>query len=299
MAVSEPLRLDSTEDLSTNFVFEEDGSAFREARYVRRTDDYFIVYLSSHDGCRMGCRFCHLTATKQVSFNETSFEGFMAQADAVLAHYDAVRNVQGNALRVHFNWMARGEPLANYGMLANFEKYIRPALLERAHARSLDARFLISSIIPRAGLHATDLAACFKSPDTTLYYSLYSMRPKFRRAWLPNAMDPNEALDLLARWQTVTGNTLALHWAFIAGENDDDGTVDEIIEAVTSRNLRAKFNLVRYNPASPAHGREPDEATLHRQFARIQAALGDHGSRIVPRVGVDVKASCGMFYAGV
>ena len=83
-----PEVLRSKEDLSVNFVWPLEGTDAIEARFVRRTDDYFIVYLSSHTGCNQACRFCHLTATKQVSMQDVTLDDFLVQADAVLAYYD-------------------------------------------------------------------------------------------------------------------------------------------------------------------------------------------------------------------
>ena len=283
--------LQSTEDWSTNFIFDN----MLEARYVRRVLDYFIIYLSSHNGCNKACRFCHLTQTKQTDFDHTDLNSYIKQAQAVLEHYDNVKKTQGIAKRVNFNFMARGEALANNLMLSN-PHVLFDALTELLNNQGLVPTFNISTIMPTE-IKDIDLAKLFK--DVTqkhiIYYSLYSVDEQFRKRWLPKSLPVSISLQKLKEWQDSTGNEIALHWAFIEGQNDSEKDIMNIIETIQPYNLKAKFNLVRYNPYSINQGKESSEEVLQRNFNLLSQALGSPVSRIVPRVGFDVKASCGMF----
>jgi adenine C2-methylase RlmN of 23S rRNA A2503 and tRNA A37 len=108
-------------------------------------------------------------------------------------------------------------------------------------------------------------------------------------------MDPLLALDLLAEHQQQTGRLVVLHWALIAGQNDSLEQADAIIDAVRRRGMRVKYNLVAYNPHDGRHGVEASPEVKDAYFQRLANAFGNTGSRPVPRVGFDVKASCGMF----
>src|SRR4051812_46852098 len=116
-----------------------------EARYVRRCPDYFVVYLSSQTGCAQGCRMCHLTATGQTRLRDATFGELIEQAETVLAHY---RGTAEPARTVHFNFMARGEPLASRVLLADAD-HLLGELARLAVGLSLRPRYLISTIYPR------------------------------------------------------------------------------------------------------------------------------------------------------
>lgn len=282
--------LTSREDASVNFVF----PSGQEARFVRRVDDYIIVYLSSHDGCDRTCRFCHLTQSGQTNFNPSSHADLVAQANTVLAHYrrQVETGLMPPAKRVHFNWMARGEPLLS-PVIQQEWALVTESLHNLANQAGLvDIRFNISTILPR------DLSGPlqFAGPvQPTLYYSLYSLDSGFRRRWLPKALPAEDGLKLLAEWQSRTGGEVVLHWGVIEGENDQIESVIAISQVVARLGLRARFNLVRYNPYSAHQGSEAPEPVLREYFAVLAPAMKLPGSRIVPRVGFDVQASCGMF----
>ena len=288
--------IESSLDASVNHVVPSVDGGYYEARYVRRVPDRWICYLSSHSGCDKACRFCHLTATGQTMMRPASMADYIGQANAVFeTHRRLVEGGAPHGSKLHYNYMARGEPLENPSLLGEPGE-VCAKLGQMARQRGLDHAHKVSTIIP--GSFRGRLPTILADPKSQLYYSIYSVNPKFRKRWLPKAMPAREGLDLVADYQSVTGRTVVLHWAFIEGENDGERDLDALLEEVSIRGIRAKFNLVRYNPHDGRHGREPDEARLQVLFDKVAASLGGLGSRIVPRVGFDVSASCGMFVDG-
>lgn len=281
----------SEQDASVNFIRPGNEVGFLEARYVRRSEEYFIIYLSSQTGCQKACRMCHLTSTGQNKFEDASHEDFIGQAKAVLTHY----RTQPPAPLVHFNFMSRGEPLDNPVLQTEADPLLR-ALRDLAEQRGLSAKYLISTILPdtMADKSLTDL---FTDPDIypELYYSLYSVDPSFRKRWLPRAITPELALEKLVTWQAVTGKVPKIHFAFIKGENDSEASVTNLCHAINRSGLKVNFNVVRYNPYSAKFGEESDESVIKRNTQLMQDLLKPERCRIVDKVGEDVKASCGMF----
>ncbi len=280
----------SSEDASVNWD-RPAGVGRIEARYVRRCPDYFVVYLSSQTGCAQGCRMCHLTATGQTRLRDVTIPEMIDQAETVLAHYRR----QSPARMVHFNFMARGEPLANQALLADADGLLGE-LSRRVVTLGLRPRHLVSTIYPRelAGRYLEDV---FLTHHPDLYYSIYSMSDRFRRRWLPKAQPATVALDRLASWQRSTHKIVSLHHAYIAGENDAEGDVHAICDAVEERGLMVHVNIVRYNPQDTSrHGVEPPEEILQRNAAIYRERLPNARVTVIARVGFDVAASCGMFF---
>ena len=271
--------LNSNQDNAVNFIRRENG--ILESRYVER-DDYFVCYLSSHTGCNMACRFCHLTATGQTHMRDASLEELLDQASPILKHN------MGKIKKMHYNFMARGEPLASETITENW-KSVHSQLegMAVAFAGVEDVKFKISTIMPET-FHG-NLEDRF-GPEVELYYSLYSLRPEFRRRWLPKAMEPYTALRKLRNWQRRTGGKVVIHHPFIEDENDNYFEVLETVNAVLDSGLDTRFNCVRYNPPNS----KSKESDFYEDCFDLWRDFFPN-SKIIARVGYDVKASCGMF----
>lgn len=288
MSNESPLRvLRSTEDASVNFV-EEALVGFLESRFVRKCEDYFVCYLSSQTGCNRGCTFCHLTVTEQTSFTDSTHNDFVGQAVQVFRHY---RSQRRPARYVHYSFMARGEPLANRVLLDSADSLLIK-LGEMARDDGLGVKFNVSTIMPSTLRQS--LPEVFRLIHPTIYYSLYSADEAFRRSWLPGAMPLDEALRRLHEYQEFSKKVVKVHYPFIAGQNDSVEQVEAVCEAIDRARLICDLNLVRYNPASPAQGQESDEETIEQRLTIIRRRFKGK-VQVIPRVGFDVAASCGMF----
>lgn len=279
--------LPSQIDRSVNFV-EEQLVGFLESRFVRKCDDYFIAYLSSQTGCNRGCTFCHLTATGQTSFVDTSHNDFMAQAIQVFKHY---RQDKKPARYMHYSFMARGEPLANKILLDSGDELLTK-LGQVAKDEGLPAKFNISTIMPLT--LKKPLIEIFGYINPTIYYSMYSTNDEWRKKWMPGAMPTDEALAMLKDYQSFSKKIVKIHFPFIAGENDSLEEVNKVCDAIDKHELICEFNLVRYNAASPEQGEESAEEVINRNVDIIRNRFAGK-IQIIQRVGFDVKASCGMF----
>nr|QYA18858.1 dual-specificity RNA methyltransferase [Clandestinovirus] len=279
------------------------GKGQLECRHVRRKPlphqpSYISVYLSSHSGCTMGCKQCHLTANGSTSFKHATLEKYHEQFKVVLEHYDQlVANGEDKAQRASVNLMARGDSFANRYFVNQYADFYQ-VLKQETDKRGMEIKVNASTIMPNT-VRDRDLYDIFGDVPVEIYYSLYSLNPKFRSHWLPNAMNPLAALDKIKAFQEKTKNKITLHWAFIEGHNDDLQELKELARVIRGYNFDGKFNLVRYNPPNN-QSREPSEQKLQEllNVMKTDAFTIPTKSKMIQRVGEGEKtmASCGMFF---
>lgn len=292
-----------SKDGSQNFIIPFRGANL-ETRYVRRSPNYISTYVSSHNGCTMGCKFCWLTQQGQTKFNHSSIDDYNTQLDVVLKHVPEKDNtVDKNKIRVNVNFMARGEALANKNVILNYPKLYSSLLsTTRKHGYG-NVKMNISTIMPHT-VKNKRLGDIFRDDPANIYYSFYSVDDKFRNYWMPNALPYNVALDKLAEYQhsASTSQVITFHMSFINGHNDDLEMVHKMAEAIKYRQFsNTKFNLVRFNPhpKMAKDYQEPSIEKLNEIFKIMSSAVTDNTiynkSRIISRVGTDTYNSCGMF----
>ena len=293
MKVKEVLK--STLDESVNFIFDN----MVEARLVNRKAGYISIYVSSHTGCNKSCRMCHLTQTGQTSFDHVTADQYAAQAKVVWEYYlDNLKEDESMVDKVYINFMSRGEPFANKYILENGNDVLE-AITNVFKPSGVNVKFQISTILP-TDIEHVELSSIFdyQKYKIDIHYSLYSLDAEFRKKWIPKSINPYKALDKLRQLQLYcTDVEITLHWAFIEGENDSMHTVVDIIDAIEEYSysgFECKINIVRYNPYSENQGKESSEEVIKNNVRLINSSTGVP-VKIIPRVGHDVKASCGTF----
>ena len=311
-------------DGSKNLIFKY-GKSVLESRYVRRSPSYISLYLSSHNGCTMGCRFCWLTQQNLTQFKSSNLDIYHQQVQHLLDKVPEEDN-QGLArdqIKVNLNLMARGEPLANPAMVKSYPQFWDKISSEVTGQGYKEAKINLSTIMPYT-VRDRDLIDIFHDQPVSLYYSIYSPNQAFRKKWLPNALPYEYSLDKIKKYQDsyhqLTGKwiPLTMHWAVIKGQNDDLGENMYLRDQIREREFKdLKFNLVRYNPPAGLpieDSQEVSDEKLEEIFKIYQESLDEKGnkgkkgnkentwdkikrnpSRIVGRVGQDAFISCGMF----
>jgi adenine C2-methylase RlmN of 23S rRNA A2503 and tRNA A37 len=208
-----------------------------------------------------------------------------------------VKGTKPNPSKVHVNFMARGEPLDNPVVRNNWAALsteIRDIIKQVVNTSLV--KFKISTILPDTMEFPTALIDNFKKGITPeIYYSMYSVDADFRKRWIPKAMAVDKALPLI-KVMMKEGIKVTFHHALIKGENATLTDAKAFVKTIQKYDIvDAKFNLVRYNPYSPMQGVEPNDKMIMNYLSVINNCGLFRSVKMIPKVGPDVQAACGMF----
>jgi 23S rRNA (adenine2503-C2)-methyltransferase len=133
------------------------------------------------------------------------------------------------------------------------------------------------------------------SVKPALAISLHSTRAELRERLLPKAppIDPEELVDLGERYARATGYPIQYQWTLLAGVNDSDEELEDIVRLLSGK--YAMMNFIPYNAVEGLGYRRPG---LERSM-RMAGELHQRGivARLRDSAGQDIDGGCGQLRA--
>lgn len=285
-----PIARHESDDGTIKWLFDVgDGNAI-ETVFIPE-DDRGTLCVSSQAGCAVGCRFC---STGHQGFSRNLTAGEIVAQLWHTEHF--LRSQLGFNGRVISNvvMMGMGEPLQNYHALI-------PALRTMLddHGYGISRRRLTvstSGVVPMIERLARDcpvaLAVSLHAPSDDLRDQLVPLNRKYPLAQLLSAC--RSYLEVAPR------DFITFEYCMLDGVNDLDGHAHALIELMrhgAGQGIKAKFNLIPFNPF-PASGLRRSSPAQVQRFAQH---LQDQGFVTTVRKtrGDDIDAACGQLAGDV
>lgn len=239
--------------------------------------------LSSQVGCGMGCSFC---ATGAMGFARNLSMGEILGQVLVARQYLGDTRPDWPVLR-NLVFMGMGEPLLNW-------RAVKDALesLNDDHGLNFSPRRItVSTCGIRQGLRELG-----ESGLAFLAVSLHAPNQSLRERLMPKAArwPLDELLGALESYPLKTRERITFEYLLLGGVNDSPEHARQLARLVAR--VRAKLNLIVFNPWPGAPWQAPDEARV-LAFERL---LWDRQITAIVRKskGQDIAAACGQLCAG-
>jgi 23S rRNA (adenine2503-C2)-methyltransferase len=267
-------RVQISTDGSRKYLFRlKDGHCIETVAIPER--GHWTLCVSSQVGCAMGCRIC-LTGrgglVRNLEPSEIIGQVCTVQDDHV--HQDPITNIV---------FMGMGEPLANYdSVLKALETITGTNGLQFSKRR---VTVSTAGLVPQLDQLGRDVTV-------NLAVSLNAADNETRDRLMPvNRTYPIETLvGACHRFPLPSGRMITFEYVLIAGVNDRLGDAERLARLL--RSLRAKINLIPFNPFAGSPFKRPEEARI----LAFQRALIDrhYTATIRQSKGGDISAACGQ-----
>jgi len=235
----------------------------------------WTLCVSSQVGCGMGCKFC-LTGRNGLVRNLEPSE-IINQVCAVrdaLSEPDSVTNIV---------FMGMGEPLANYNSVVQAIQTItgNNGLQFSGRRVSLSTAGLVPRLEDIGRDVRVGLAVSLNAADNDTRNRLMPINRTYPIEMLLSAC---RRLLLPPRWMIM------FEYVLIAGVNDAPADAERLAKLL--RPLRAKINLIPFNPYEGTEFRRPEEGAI---LAFQKVLLDRHYTAVIRRSkGGDIGAACGQ-----
>ncbi|MBI5178604.1 MAG: 23S rRNA (adenine(2503)-C(2))-methyltransferase RlmN [Nitrospinae bacterium] len=231
------------------------------------------VCVSTQVGCKFSCAFCATGSqgfTRNLSLGEILNQVIEARVDA------------GDVTNVVF--MGMGEPLDNY-----------QAVVEAARMLNAKEGFNIGGrriTISTAGLAPQIEKLAGEGLNVNIAVSLHAADNAIRTRLMPiNKKFPVEKLmDALTHYPLKEGRRITMEVILFDGVNDSAQDAKKLVRAL--HGLRAKVNLIRFNPVAGAE-LQPSPRERVEQFRQSLENSGLDATIRISRGG-DIEAACGQ-----
>ncbi len=269
-------------DGTRRYLFRASDGVQIEAVWIPEADRDTIC-LSTQAGCPLACQFC-MTGVLGWRRNLTAGE-IIAQVGALLNDQYGVGRPPARG--VNLVLMGMGEPLLNYVQVM---KAIR--LLCDSQGMGISQRRITLStagVVP--GID--DLAKEPVRPELAISLSATTNALRDRLIPLNKRWPLEELLAACRRYPLRRREWLTFEYVMLDGVNDSDEEADQLVHLL--RGLRAKVNLIPYNPSPELPFRSSPMNRVLGFQARVRAR-GVPAFIRMPR-GRDIDAACGQLAA--
>jgi len=242
------------------------------------TDSRMTACISSQVGCSLTCKFCATGKLARIRNLEAEeiYDQVVLIRDQAKQHYDqSLTNIV---------YMGMGEPLLNYkNMMTSIERITSPDGLGMSPQRITVSTAGIAKMIKKLG----DDEVKFN-----LALSLHAANDEKRNQIMP--INEQNSLDALAEalnyFYEKTGTRVTFE--FIVFRDFNDGIQDAQELAAYCRRVKAKVNIIEYNPIDDGEFQQ----TLPQRLDRFKAVLEEKGIIVNVRRsrGKDIDAACGQ-----
>ncbi len=268
----ELLKRVSSEDGTEKFLLRlEDGETIETV--LIPDDQRLTLCISSQIGCAMGCRFC---ATAKIGFRRNLLPHEIVDQVITAQRLITPRRITNIVL------MGMGEPLKNIENVAEALRRITTLL------RISKRKITISTSGVVEGLKRLPEIA----PSVNLAISLNATNNAVRDALMPvNRAYPIERLlDACRHYPLEPRRRITFEYILIKGINDSPEDAIRLTRLL--RGIRAKINLIPFNPFRGSTFERPNEETISG-FQNILIKKG-YTAVIRKSKGNDISAACGQ-----
>jgi len=238
-------------------------------------ESHLTVCISSQAGCRMGCRFCEtgrLGLLRQLTVEEIVGQVYQAR-ERFGAH---IRNVV---------FMGMGEPFDNFDAVIQAVRVL-------SDQRGLDIARRYITLSTAGHIEGIEKLAALGMPHLKLAVSLNASSDALRAQLMPihRTTTLAQLQASLIRYPLKKGFELMVAYVLIPGVNDSSECARNLARWLEP--LKAKVNLIPFNPGSQTPYRSPTEVEL-RRFRQQLIVLGVNVQKRASR-GRELMAACGQ-----